>query len=146
MRLAALAGAAALLAGCAAFSVSFGRRIPEEELILRAEIKEYYDEAGAAFAAGNAQRLADLYDPGIARPMTKDKIRAWGEDFFKKHGPARLKVEKIDFEGVGHVSAVVELTYRVETTDGDGSFGGVERDELVKHGRRWFVAAWTKLR
>jgi hypothetical protein len=141
-----LAAAALLLGGCSMFSLDFGRKIPEEEIILRTEIKEYYDEAGAAFAAGNSERLADLYDEAIARPMTKDQIRAWGEDFFKKHGPARFKVEKIDFEGVGHVSAVVELTYRVDTNDGNGSFAGVERDELVKHGRHWFVSAWTKLR
>ena len=146
MRFLALSATALLLGACSVFSIGFGRKVTEEELILRTEIKEYYDEAGAAFAAGNAERLADLYDAGIARPMTKDQIRAWGEDFFKKHGPARFKVEKIDFEGVGHVSAVVELTYRVETNDGNGSFRGVERDELVKHGRHWFISAWTKER
>ncbi|MDE2144053.1 MAG: hypothetical protein KGJ84_16715 [Elusimicrobia bacterium] len=146
MRLLAPTVATLLLAGCGVFTLNFGRKITDEESILRTEIKEYYDEAGAAFAAGNAARLADLYDPGIARPMTKDQIRAWGEDFFKKHGPAAFKIEKLDFEGVGHVSAVVELTYRVETKDGDGSFGGVERDELVKHGRHWSISAWTKLR
>ncbi|MFI5346678.1 MAG: hypothetical protein ACHQ51_09925 [Elusimicrobiota bacterium] len=146
MRLIELTAAALLLGGCSTFSIDFSRKITEEETILRSDVRAYYDEASAAFAAGNADRLADLYDPGIGRPMTKDQIRAWGTDFFKKHGPARFKVEKLDFERVGHVSAVVELTYRVETRDGDGSFSGVERDELVKHGRHWAISAWTKVR
>ena len=145
MKLLALTVSALLLGGCSTFSIDFSRKISEEENILRADVRAYYDEASAAFAAGNAELLADLYEPGIARPMTKDQIRNWGTDFFKKHGPARFKVEKIDFERVGHVSAVVVLTYRVDTKDGDGSFQGTERDELVKHGRRWSISAWTKV-
>jgi len=143
-RSAAVAAAALVLTGCG-FSVNFGRKVSEEELILRDEIRAYYSEAAAAFAAGNAGALAELYEPGISHPMTKDQILAWGEDFFKKHGPARFKVEKLDFEGVGHVQAEVLLTYRVETRDGDGSFGGTERDRLVKRGRRWSMASWDKV-
>jgi hypothetical protein len=144
MRLLALA-AALFFSGCSMFSIDFGRKITEEENILRADIRAYYDEAAAAFAAGNADLLSELYDPAIGRPMTREQIHAWGVDFFKKYGPARFKVEKIDFERVGHVSAVVVLTYRVETRDGAGSFHGTERDELVKHGRHWAVAAWDKV-
>ena len=143
-RLLFLAAAAAVLAGCV--DLNFGRAVPEEELILRDQIRSYYDQVGAAFAAGNADRLADLFDPGIARPMTQDKIRAWGNDFFAKHGPASFKLLKIDYERVGHVSAVVTITYRVETRDGNGSFGGVERDELAQRaGRQWYVTAWDKV-
>ena len=139
-----LAAVAALLGGC--FSVNFGRSVSEEEIILRDQIRSYYDEVGAAFAGGNADLLAALYAEGIARPMTKDKIRAWGTEFFGKHGPASFKIVKIDYERVGHVSAVVTITYRVETRDGEGSFGGTERDELVQRGgRRWYVTAWDKL-
>lgn len=127
------------------FTLDFSRKVSEEELILQEGIRTYYDTVGAAFAVGNADSLADLYDDGITRPMTKDQIRAWGRDFFAKHGPARFKVEKIDFERTGHVTAVVELTYRVETRDGDGSFRGVERDELVQRARRWYVTAWKKI-
>lgn len=143
MRILAPALAALLIGGCG-FTVDFGRKVTDEERILRTELQSYYDEAAAAFAAGNADMLAELYEPGIARPMTKDAIRQWGRDFFKKHGPARFKVVKLDFERVGHVSAVVVLTYRVETRDGDGSFGGVERDEFVRRGRRWSMSAWEK--
>ena len=142
-RWAVLAAAALALSACG-LSVSFGRKISSEELILRDEIRAYYVEIAAAFAAGNADRLADLFDSGITRPMTQERIRAWGRDFFAKHGPAGFKIERIDYESAGHVSAVVTLTYRVETRDGGGSFGGTERDELVKRGRRWSVTGWEK--
>lgn len=144
-RLLPLAAAALALSACGGISVNFNRKVSEEELILRDEVKNYYAEVAAAFAAGNSAALAELYEPGISHPMTKEQIRAWGDDFFKKHGPAAFKARKIDFEGVGHVEAEVLLTYRVETRDGDGSFGGTERDHLVKRGRRWSVASWDKV-
>jgi hypothetical protein len=144
MKLLAAALATVMLGGCG-FTLDFGRKVTDEERILRSDLRSYYDEAGAAFAAGNPDLLAELYEPGIARPMTKEKIRAWGVEFFKKHGPARFKIVKLDFERVGHVSAVVVLTYRVETRDGDGSFGGTERDEFARHGRRWSISAWDKV-
>jgi hypothetical protein len=143
-RLLPLAVTAALLGGC--ISLNFGRPVSEEELILRDGIRSYYDEVASAFAAGNSDMLADLYDAGIARPMTQDKIRAWGKDFFQKHGPAGFKLLKIDYERVGHVTAVVTIVYRVETRDGNGSFGGTERDELVQRAERhWYVTGWDKL-
>ena len=139
-----LAAAAALFGGC--ISLNFGRSVSDEELILREQIRSYYDEVGAAFAAGNADMLAGLYDAGIARPMTQDKILAWAKDFFAKHGPASFKIVRIDYEKVGHVTAVATISYRVETRDGQGSFGGVERDELVQRkGRHWYMTAWDKL-
>lgn len=139
-----LAGAAGLLGGC--ISLNFGRSVSQAELELRGEIKSYYNEVAMAFASGNAEALAGLFDSGIARPMSQDQIRAWGKDFFTKHGPASFKIEKIDFEQLGHVSAVVTITYRVETKDGQGSFSATERDELAhRDNRRWYVTAWEKL-
>ena len=139
-----LAAAAAALGGCV--SLNFGRNVTDEELVLRGEIKSYYNEVAIAFAGGNADALAGLYDEAIARPMTKEQIRAWGADFFAKHGPASFKLDKIEFERVGHVSAAVTISYRVDTKDGTGSFAGVERDELAhRDNRRWYVTAWEKL-
>lgn len=144
--LAASLALTALAAGCSSFSLNFGRPVTEEEMILREQIRSYYDQVAAAFAAGNADALAGLFDAGIARPMTQDKIRAWAKEFFEKHGPAGFKVSKIDYERVGHVTSVVTITYRVTTRDGDGSFGGTERDQLVQRtGRQWYVTAWDKL-
>jgi hypothetical protein len=146
MRAAVLIALTLLTDACAQVDLGFGRRVSDEEYVLRAGIRDYYAEVAAAFAAGNAQALAALFDPDITTPMTRAAIEKWGEDFFKKHGPARFEIEKLDFERAGHVSAVVELTYRVKTRDGDGSFGGTERDQLVKRGRRWSISAWEKVR
>ena len=143
-RLLLLACAAGVLGGCV--SLNFGRSVSEEELELRGEIKSYYSQVAMAFAGGNADALAGLFDAGIARPMTQEQIRSWAAGFFAKHGPASFKIDKIDFERVGHVSAVVTIAYRVETRDGQGSFGGTERDELAhRDNRRWYVTAWDKL-
>ena len=135
--------AAVLLTGC--LSLSFHRAVSDEEYVLLGELREYYDQVADAFLGANADALAQLYDSAIGRPMTRDQVLAWARDFFRKHGPAHFKVDKLDVERVGHVSAVVVLTYHVDTRDGRGSFHGVERDELVKHGRRWSIAAWEKL-
>ena len=137
------AAALLLLSGCV--RLDFSRKVDNPELILRGEIRSYFDQVAAAFAAGNADALANLFDPGVARPMTRDQILAWGRDFFHQHGPARFKIEKLEFERVGHVGAVVLLTYKVETSGGKGDFGGVERDEMVKRGGRWYVSGWEKL-
>jgi hypothetical protein len=143
----AAAGAAAaaglLLVGCA--YISFSKPMSDEEYILRSEVRGYYSEVSEAFAGGNADALAQLFDESIAKPMTRDQILAWGRDFFQKHGPAKFQVEKLEVESLGHVNGVVRLTYRVDTSDGQGSFRGVERDELLKHGRRWYVSGWEKL-
>ncbi len=136
-----LAGA---LSGC--ISLSFNRKVSTEENVLRVEVRSYYDEMAAAFAAGNAEALAMLYDSSIAEPMTQAEIRAWARDFFKEHGPASFNVTGFSFESIGTESAVVKLTYRVVTRDGKGSFGATERDRLVKRDhRRWAVTSWKKL-
>ncbi len=139
------AGLALTLAGCGGLTFEFGRKVSNEELILRDELRAYYSEVAETFAAGNAEALSQLFDPGISHPMTQEQIRAWGDDFFKTHGPAGFKVVNLEFEKVGHIAAEVVLTYRVVTRDGQGSFAGVERDRLVKRGRRWSVTAWDKL-
>lgn len=134
--------AAALLSSCG--YVSFGRKVSDDELRLRSEVRAYYDEVVLAFAAGNADALTQLFDAAIAKPMTREQIAAWGKDFFAKHGPAKFKVERLEYERLGYENAVVLLAYRVETKDGKGNFGGVERDYLTKRGRRWAVTAWEK--
>lgn len=125
--------------------ISFGRTVSDDELRLRASVRAYYDEVAQAFAAGNHEALTLLFDAAIAKPMTREQIAAWGEGFFSKHGPASYKVSKVEFERLGFESAVVLLTYRVETADGKGNFGGVERDYLSKRGKRWVVTAWEKV-
>lgn len=125
--------------------LDLGRKVSDDELRLRRELEGYYLEAAAAFAAGSPDALAALYDQSITRPMTLAAIRAWGEGFFAEHGPARFKVEKLEFERLGYESAVVALTYRVETRDGKGSFGGVERDEFVRRRGRWLMTGWEKI-
>lgn len=125
--------------------VSFGRKVSDDELRLRAEVRAYYDEAAQAFAAGNHEALALLFDAAIAKPMTRGQISAWGRKFFAEHGPASFKVEKVEYERLGFENAVVLLTYRVETLDGKGNFGGVERDTLAKRGRRWVITSWEKV-
>lgn len=131
-----------LVAGCG--YVSFGRKVSDDEMRLRDSVRGYYDEVIIAFAAGNPDALTALFDGAIAKPMTKPQIQAWGKDFFGKHGPARFKVEALEYERLGYENAVVLLTYRVETKDGKGDFGGTERDYLTKRGKRWIMTAWEK--
>jgi hypothetical protein len=134
--------AALLLTGCAYVDVGFGRKVSDDEIRLRSEVRAYYDDVARTFAAGNAEALALMFDAAIAKPMTREKILAWGRKFFGEHGPASFKVEKVEFERLGYENAVVLLTYRVETKDGNGNFGGTERDVLVKRGRRWTMTEW----
>lgn len=134
--------AAALLASCG--YVSFERKVSDDELRLRSDVRAYYDEVVLAFASANPDALALLFDSAIAKPMTREKILSWGKDFFSKHGPASFKIERVEYERLGHVNAVVLLSYRVETKDGNGNFGGTERDYLAKRGRRWVVTSWEK--
>ena len=133
----------ALLSACG--YVSFGRTVSDDELRLRSSVRAYYDEVAQAFAAGNHETLTMLFDAAIAKPMTREQISAWGKDFFAKHGPASFKVVRVEYERLGYENAVVLLTYRVETKDGKGNFGGTERDTLTKHGRRWVVTSWEKV-
>lgn len=125
--------------------LDFGRKVGDDELRLRRELEGYYLDAAAAFAAGSPDALAALFDASISKPMTREKIRAWAADFFGKHGPAHFKIEKLEFDRLGYESAVVTLTYRVETRDGTGSFGGVERDEFTRKRGRWLMTGWEKV-
>jgi len=138
-----LALAALLPASCG--FVSFGRAVSDDELRLRASVRAYYDEVAQAFAAGNHEALTLLFDAAISKPMTREKISAWSKGFFAAHGPASYKVSKVEFERLGFENAVVLLTFRVETAEGKGNFGGVERDYLSKRGKRWVVTSWEKV-
>ena len=84
-----------LASGCG--YVSFGRRVSQEETILIQEIRSYYGQVQRAFAAGNAQALAGLFDSSIVKPMTHAQIVAWGEKFFAENGPARFRIESLEF-------------------------------------------------
>lgn len=135
--------AAMLLSACG--YVSFERTASDDELRLRSSVRAYYDKVVQAFAAGNPETLTLLFDAAIAKPMTREQISAWGKDFFAKHGPARFKIGRVEYERLGYENAVILLTYRVETQDGKGNFGGTERDYLSKRGRRWIVTSWEKI-
>lgn len=143
MRRALLLGLLAL--GGACVRLDMGRKLSDDELRLRRELEAYYMQASAAFAAGSPQALAALYDPSIRKPMTLEQIEAWGATFFREHGPARFKVEKLEFDRLGHRDALVTLRYRVETRTGKGDFGGVEQDEFVKKDGRWLMTGWEKV-
>ncbi|MEK7234356.1 MAG: hypothetical protein AAB268_11110 [Elusimicrobiota bacterium] len=134
--------AATLLSTCG--YVSFGRKVSDDELRLRSSVRAYYGEVVQAFAAGNPESLPLLFDAAITHPMTREQITSWGKDFFAKHGPANFKVLRVEYERLSYENAVVLLTYRVETKDGNGNFGGSERNFLTKHGRRWVVTSWEK--
>lgn len=131
-----------LLAASACVRLDMGRPVGDDERRLRREIEGYYLDCAAAFAAGSAESLAALYDPSITRPMDLEKIRRWGQEFFGRHGGARFKIEKLEFERLGHENAEVLLAYRVETTSGEGGFGGVERDFFTKKRGRWLMTRW----
>lgn len=135
---------AAIAAAGACGYVSFGRKVGDDELRLRSSVRAYYDEVVLAFAAGNEDSLAMLFDSSITRPMTHEQIKAWGAKFFKENGPASFKVDRLEYERLGYENAVVLLTYRVETKSGKGNFGGTERDVLAKRGKRWIVTEWEK--
>jgi len=138
----ALLLASVLLSSCG--YVSFGRKVGDDELRLRSSVRAYYDEVVLAFAAGNGDSLAMLFDSSITKPMTHEQIKAWGAKFFKENGPASFKIDKVEYERLGYENAVVLLTYHVETKSGKGNFGGTERDVLTKRGKRWVVTEWEK--
>lgn len=140
---AAVLAAACLLSSCG--YVSFAKPQTADEIALKAEVREYYDQVAQAFAAGNPDALASLYSSSIVHPMTQDQIRDWGKKFFGDHGPSHFKLRKIAFDELSYVRAVVTLSYAVETKGATGDFAGAERDELVRHQGRWFVVAWEKV-
>lgn len=145
MRALLLAALALVPASCG--WLSFEKRKTEQELALEQSVRGYYDEVTQAFASGDSERLASLFSPAIAKPMTREQIAAWGRDFFRDHGPARFTVEKLEFDALGPRRAEALLTYRVSTRTGQGSFGGRELDVLERtEGGRWRISEWEKLR
>jgi hypothetical protein len=141
-RLTVLLAAAVGLSSCG--YVSFERAKTPDEVRLEQSVRGYYGDVRRAFAVGNADALTSLFSPSITHPMTQAQIRAWADKFFAEHGRARMRVEKLDVDELSFVRAVVTLSYRVETTDGKGSFGGAERDVLERRDGRWFIASWDK--
>ncbi|OGR82191.1 MAG: hypothetical protein A3J74_01310 [Elusimicrobia bacterium RIFCSPHIGHO2_02_FULL_57_9] len=125
--------------------VGFGRKVTLEEIALQQEVRSFYNDLQATFAAGNPQALAALFSPSITKPMTHKEILAWGEKFFGEQKNAHFRIDKLGFERLGAVEAVVTLTYRVETPGGKGDFGGTERDSLIQKNKRWYISAWEKI-
>ena len=134
---------AAGLAGCG--YISFSRPATTDEIVLREELKGFYGELRGAFAAGNADALAGLYEPSIVHPMTQPEILAWGRKFFADNTTAHLRIDKLSIDEMSYIRAVVTLDYKVETQRGKDDFAGSERDVLVKHHGRWYIASWDKL-
>ena len=137
------AAATALLAGCG--WISFRKPPTDDELRVERELRAYYTQVKSAFAVGNSQALAALFDTSITRPMTKPDIESWGEKFFGEHGRARFILRSFSLDEMGAGRAVTTIRYRVETPDGKGSFDGMERDELIKKGGRWYTVSWEKI-
>lgn len=133
-----LAAIALLAASCA--YVSFGRRVGTDEFVLRQEIKAFYVDVQKALAAGNPDALASLFSTPL-----QQEIRAWGEKFFAEHGNARLRIDKLGFDELGYLRAVVSLAYAVDTPGGKGDFRGAERQVLVKKRGRWYMESREKL-
>ena len=142
MRPWALLTLAAGLAGCG--WIGFRKPPTDDELRLSSEVRSHYVEVQQAFASGNAQALAALFDAGLAAPMSKPQVEAWAERFFAEHGRARLRILSLEIDDLGLARAVVTLKYAVETPDGKGGFAGTERDTLVRRSGRWYMAAWEK--
>ena len=129
----------------ACLKLSFRKPMTLEESLKEHEIHAYYLDVKRAFAAGNADALADLFDADIRQPMTRPQILDWGRKFFAEHGSAAFKIDEFELRELGYQHAVVRLTYHVETRDGKGGFSGAELDTLKKRGKRWAVSAWEKI-
>ncbi len=134
---------AGLLAGCG--YISFSRTATTDEIVLQQELRNFYGELKGAFATGNADALAGLYDPSITHPMTQPEILAWGRKFFADNRTAHLRIEKTSVDELSYIRAVVTVSYKVETSRGKDDFSGSERDVLVKHRGRWYIASWDKV-
>lgn len=142
MRRYLILAAALLCSGC--LELSFRRPLSMQETLKENSLKDYYVQVKSAFALGDAEALAALYDPGIARPMTQAEILAWGRKFFGEHGSARFRVEKLDVQELGYQHGLVRLTYRVQTKSGKGDFGGTELDTFTQRSGRWLITSWEK--
>jgi hypothetical protein len=137
--------AAAVLFASGCGGVSFGRRVSIQEYARQEEIKAYYQEVKAAFAARNPEALASLFDAGISKPMTWPQILAWARRFFSENAGVAFHVDKLEFDALGVDRAEVALTYRVTTLGGKGDFGGKELDVVEKRAGHWRIVSWEKL-
>jgi hypothetical protein len=134
-----------LLALCGCLAVSFRRPQTLEESLKERGLRDYYLDVKNAFALGDAQALAALFDPAIAKPMTRAQVLAWGNKFFAEHGAARFHVEKLEVLELGYRHGLTRLTYKVETKSGKGDFGGVELDTFTRRSGRWLMTSWEKV-
>ena len=57
----------AILSACA--YVSFGRKVSDDEVRLRSDVRAYYDEVVLAFASANHEALTMLFDAAISRAL-----------------------------------------------------------------------------
>lgn len=135
---------AAILGSCSYVALDFSKPLSPREIALEQEIRSLYAQVQAAFAAGNADLLTDLFSPSITHPMTHEEIRAWSRDFFARNGRARFHIQSFSFDKLSYVQPVVTLKYRVETPSGKDDFGAVETDTLAQINGRWYIAAWDK--
>ncbi len=140
MRIFLLALVCLPLTGCV--KLGFNRTQDIRESVRESEIREYYSRLQLAFAQGDSEALAVLFDPAIKKPMTHAQIITWGRKFFSKNGPAHFRIIKLTIDDMGTERAVVTLEYAVETEGGAGDFGGTEIDTLTKKKGRWLTAAW----
>lgn len=142
-RRALLLASSLALGGCG--FVSFQRPRTDQELILRGQVRYFYSQIQLAFAEGNPDALTVLFSPSITRPMSYAEVQAWARRFFSENKTARFRILRLEIEQLGPVQAVVLLTYKVQTPDGKGDFGGTERDTLSQSGGRWSIVAWDKV-
>lgn len=131
------------LSGCG--WISFARNKTQDELVLESAIRSYYDEVKTVFAVGNPDALAALFTPSISKPMTQPQIRDWAQKFFSAHHGVTMHIDAMDIEQVGWQKALVDIKYRVTTSDGAGAFVGEETDSLVHQNGRWFIDSWVKV-
>lgn len=125
--------------------ISFRRPLSDDEIALEQEIRGYYGDVQAAFAVGNAETLALLFSASITHPMTQAQISDWAKDYFGRNGRARFKIVKAEIQELGRERAVVDLRYKVETSDHKEDFGGEEIDTLERRSGRWYIAGWEKV-
>lgn len=132
-----------LVCGCG--YISFARPVTQDETIVQEEIKGFYNKIQEAFASGNADSLTGLFAPSITHPMTHDQIGAWAQKFFTDNKNGHFRIDKFSIDNFSYINATVTITYKVETPDQKGDFGGAERDTLMKDHGQWYVAAWDKV-
>ncbi len=124
--------------------VSFNRPATDDDILIKDEIRSYYDKIQSAFVTGNPDALASLFSPSITHPMTFPEVKNWSQKFFAANRNAHFRIDKLTIESWSYINASVLITYKVETPDGKGDFGGTERDALVKEHGQWYISGWEK--